>query len=258
MARASGWLRRPAPRPGARVDLVCFPHAGGGASAFRGWLPLLPPEVELTCVQYPGREDRFGEPPAPDMPELVRQVCDDLGAPPRPYVLLGHSMGAAAAYEVAQEQRRRGHPAPERLVACGRHSPLVRREGHVHRSDDAALSAELLRLGGTPPEVLADPDLSRAVLDVVRADYRVAETYTASTTTPLTCPVSALVGDADPECTPEDARAWRATTTAPTVVTVFPGDHFFLVPRRREVVAAVLRAIGPGLVPETSPWPSTP
>ena len=44
-------------------------------------------------------------------------------------------------------------------------------------------------------------------------------------------------------------------TTGHTEVTVFPGDHFFLTPRRREVVAAILSRLG---LPATAAWPSTP
>ncbi|WP_430785154.1 thioesterase II family protein [Actinoplanes sp. G11-F43] len=238
-------------------QIICFPHAGGSASAFRSWRAVVPPHVALRVMQYPGRETRFGEPMIDRMPELVRLLTDELMAAGLrgPYVLLGHSMGAAVAYEVAQELRRRGQPGPALLVPCARQAPTDPRPGEVHRGDDETLIAELRRLGGTPAEVLADPDLLRTVLAVVRNDYRLSETYVARPAPPLDCPVTVLVGDHDPDCSAEDGAGWATVTTGPADVSVLPGDHFFLTPRRREILALVLSRLG---LPATAAWPSTP
>ncbi|WP_434739398.1 thioesterase II family protein [Micromonospora sp. SH-82] len=238
------------------VRIFCFPHAGGSASAFRSWCGLVPPQAELVAVQYPGRENRFVEPLVDRMPDLVAQFLDELDLTGS-FVLLGHSMGAAVAYELAQELRRRGREGPQRLVACARQAPTDLRPGQVHRGDDETLVAELRRLGGTHPEVLADPDLRRTVLDIVRNDYRLAETYAPRPAPPLDCPVSVFVADADPECSAADAAGWAGMTTGPTEVQVFPGDHFFLVPQRRRVVAALMSALDLPTAAATA-WPSTP
>lgn len=214
---------------------------------------MVPADVTLIPVQYPGRENRFSEPMIDNMPELVDALISEHFPTSGPFVLLGHSMGAAVAYEIAQELRRRGLPGPRRLVACARQAPTDLRPGHIHRGDDEALVAELRRMGGTPPEVLADPDLRRAVLDVVRNDYRLAETYTPRPAPPLDCPISVFVADADPDCAVTDGDGWAAMTTGRADVTVFPGGHFFLIPQRRRVLGTLLSALG--LPPA---WPSTP
>ena len=50
LAATDPWLAFREPRPGAEVRLFCFPHAGGGASLFRGWADALPPAVEVCPV----------------------------------------------------------------------------------------------------------------------------------------------------------------------------------------------------------------
>ena len=57
-----GFLRIYRPVPAPRLRLVCFPHAGAGATVYRSWLVLLPADVELVSVCYPGRRDRLAGP----------------------------------------------------------------------------------------------------------------------------------------------------------------------------------------------------
>ncbi|MGQ5597344.1 thioesterase II family protein [Streptomyces sp. ESR1.13] len=264
-ARAdSPWLRRWSGGPAPRFTLVCLPHAGGTAGFYRPWAALTPPEVELLAVQYPGREDRLEDPGAADMGELVRAVADALQPLlDRPYALFGHSMGSAVAWELTHELAGRRAPGPRRLFASGRVAPGTAVTGQLHRQSDDVLSSELARLGGTSREILDDPGLRSLVLTAVRHDYRIIETYRPADRPPLSCPLHVLTGSADPELGEERSRdragGWADLTTARTEVRVFPGDHFYLTPRRREVVATVLRRLDPSLTTGGAhTWPSTP
>src|SRR5262249_24276773 len=78
--------------------LICFPHAGAGASAFAEWAGLLQPEVELVAVQLPGRQDRIAAEPSSAAGPLVNALVHAL----RPvldgaFSFFGHSGGAALA-----------------------------------------------------------------------------------------------------------------------------------------------------------------
>ncbi|MFD8339107.1 thioesterase II family protein [Streptomyces solisilvae] len=259
----SPWLRRWSEGPASRLRLICLPHAGGSASFYRPWAALLPPEVDLLGVQYPGREDRFEDPMIDSMGELVTAVADALlPLLDRPYALFGHSMGSAVAWELAHELDRRGAPGPRRLFASGRAAPGTAVVGQLHRQGDEVLCAELRRLGGTSHEALDDPGLRSLILGTVRNDYRLIETYRPACRPPLHCPVHVLTGSTDPELDQERSRdragGWADLTTARTEVRTFPGDHFYLTPRRREVVASVLRRMDPSLVTGGHTWPSTP
>ncbi|PKW16465.1 pyochelin biosynthetic protein PchC [Saccharopolyspora spinosa] len=258
-SRLGPWLRRYAPRPAAAVRLVCMPHAGGGAGAYRAWAALLPPSVELVAVQYPGREDRFTEPLAESMDELVegiagavRRIAD------RPYLVFGHSMGATVAYETVQRLRRLNVVEPDWLLVSGRPAPHQAEPGDVHLRDDDGLCAELVRLGGTDTDVLSDPDLRAVVLGYVRGDYRVIETYRPRPEPKLTCPIGVFVGDTDPELDVAGAQGWRSMTAGRTDVESFEGNHFYLGPRRREVIAAILRRLDPAVARTGPEWTDMP
>ncbi|PRY00904.1 thioesterase II family protein [Allonocardiopsis opalescens] len=249
-AAADRWTRRFHPRPGAEFRLACLPHAGGSASYYHPVSAALPERIEALAVQYPGRQDRRAEPLVPDLAELADGLHAVLLAwTDRPLALFGHSMGALLAFEVADRLRRSGAP-PAALFVSGRRAPSRWREDEAVRElDDDGLVAELGRLGGVEPELLADPALRRLVLPVVRADYTAVETHVYRPAEPLDCPVVALTGDRDPRVEPEEAAAWAAHTTGPFELHTFAGGHFFLNEHRERVVELVaerLLAVGDG------------
>lgn len=231
-------------RPTAATRLICFPHAGGAASAFRAWTDRLGQDVELHVAQYPGREDRLSEPFVDTMDALVAQLTSEV-APltARRFAFFGHSMGGAVAHEVALRLRQLGLPGPDHLFISGRQPPHHHRGGDLHTRDDDALRAELVRLKPANAELLAEPGLAAIVLPIVRNDYRLIETYRPRTTAPLPCPVTALVGDADTELTTAQAAAWDDCTSGPMTLHTFPGDHFYLVEHRDAVIAVVADAL---------------
>jgi pyochelin biosynthesis protein PchC len=237
------WFRNFLPSPDAPVRLVCMPHAGGSASY---WLPAaraLAPAVDVVAVQYPGRQDRRHEPCVTDLRELARQVHDVLGRlPEKPTALLGHSMGASLAFETARLME--PAKAATHLFVSGRRAPSMPRHETVHQRDDAGLLAEVRALAGTDQKLLQDDEVMRMALPAIRGDYTAAETYEWVPGEPLSCPVTAFTGAADPKATPEEVRAWEQHTTGPFACHVLPGGHFFLTDHAAFVIAQIRAALG--------------
>ncbi|WP_405920805.1 thioesterase II family protein [Streptomyces longwoodensis] len=229
---SSEWFRTYAPveeRPGAGpgVRLVCFPHAGGAASAYVRLARLLAPGCQVLSVQYPGRHDRRHQAPVADIGLLADAVAEEVTRHVRgPYAFFGHSMGAVVAYETAR--RLHGHGAPVRLFLSGRGAPGDEPGVHDRIGTDAELLAVAAGLGGTAADLLDDPDVREMVLPALRADYRALGSYARTPGPRLHVPFTVLVGDRDPVVPVAEAAAWEAFTTAPTDCRVFAGAHFYL------------------------------
>ncbi|WP_333776359.1 thioesterase II family protein [Streptomyces sp. IBSBF 3136] len=233
------WIRRFHPAPRAAAQLVCLAHAGGAASYFFPVSRALSPAVDVLAVQYPGRQERRREAPFEDAELLADAVAGQLaGLTDRPLALFGHSLGATVAFEVARRLEAVG-TTPSALFVSGRTAPSRHRAQWVHLGDDERLLAEIVKMEGTEPAMLQDPELVRMILPALRSDYKAAETYRYRPGPPLRCPVVALTGDADPQVTEGEAGAWREHTTGPFELRVFPGGHFYLNHHAGEVVALI-------------------
>ncbi|MCX6406063.1 MAG: alpha/beta fold hydrolase [Propionibacteriales bacterium] len=235
------WFR---PLNAARQDaplLVVLPHAGGSASYYRPLGALLP-EVEVWAVQYPGRQDRYGEEQLPSIDRLADEVAARLSsqAAERSLALFGHSMGAVVAFEVTRRLEGLG-VAVAHLVVSGRGAPdWTPPPGGP--TDDDALVTELLRLSGTHAAVLDDPDLLALVLPAVRADYAIVREYRASADARVATSLTVLHARDDPLVPAEALDGWRDASSGPVSFLAFLGGHFYLVERAAEVADVLRRA----------------
>jgi len=237
-AEQDQWLRRFHSCATGAPQLFCFPHAGGSATYYFPFSKDLAPGVEVLAVQYPGRQDRRLEPLIDSIPELADRVADVLAsvAVP-PFAFFGHSMGAIVAFEAALRLHDNLGVSPTCLFASGRRAPSMKRPTTAY--DNAGVISEMRRLGGTDPRFFGDEELLMSILPVTRNDYQAIEDYTWVQGAPLACPVTALIGDADPQCTIEEAAAWASHTSGVFEKRIFPGGHFFLDQHRADVISTI-------------------
>jgi surfactin synthase thioesterase subunit len=227
-------------KPGHTHRLICFPHAGAGASAFADWAGLVPPEIELVAVQLPGRQNRVAEEPFSSAEPLVNVLVHAL----RPvldgaFSFFGHSSGAALAYELTCALRARGRREPERLFLSAQPAPGFTGVRRLHDLPDGEFLAEVLALGGIDPELSEDEDSIACLLPLLRADFGVWERHRAAPRGPLDCPITVLCGESDPRAPLAAVAGWEAFTTAEFNTWIFPGGHFYFLDSTAEVVSLI-------------------
>ncbi|MFE2558387.1 thioesterase II family protein [Streptomyces sp. NPDC059352] len=245
------WIRCFFPLDAPEKRLICFPHAGGPAGSYRSMAEALKGSgIEVLAVQYPGRQDRYGEPPARRVEDVVDAVLEELLprlADGRPFGLFGHSMGSLLAFETARRLEEQSL-VPAALFASARQGPSWKepaaRAALMHEASDEALVEEMRKLGGSEDALLDHPELMQLALPVMRADFRLLSTYLYRPGTPLACPVATLVGDTDPRVPVADMRGWESETRGRCRSHVLPGGHFYIDDQLSEVCAIVRTGLG--------------
>jgi surfactin synthase thioesterase subunit len=236
---------------------VCFPHAGGAASYYLPLSQLLTPRIEVLAVQYPGRQDRRREQCIDDIHRLADRIVSALNRGTYgPYAFFGHSLGAILGFEVVRRLEQQTDGGPIRLFASGRRAPSSQREereNSVHLRTDAGIISELRSMGGTDQRFLDDEELRAMILPVTRADYRAIERYVHTPGPPLNCPITAFVGDQDPNTTIDEAAAWAQCTAGEFDLRLFPGGHFFLDEHRAGVAQTISAALSADAVKGSLP-----
>ena len=107
---------------------------------------------------------------------------------------------------------------------------------------DAALIDEMRRLGGTTEDILDNQELLDMMLPIVRDDFRLLETHSASPSPCLHIPVHVLCGREDDDSPLELLACWQDVTDAPCSIDLFDGGHFYIHESRAQLLRR-LRAL---------------
>ena len=247
------WLRpisRVVPGSGAAAQLICFPYAGGGASAFCAWRSGAALDgIAVAAVQYPGHETRIAAARPSSVGELVADLRTGLADVWHgPFALFGHSFGAVVAWELTVALHRAGLSLPLRLFVAGARAPGSPRPSPIHQLPDREFLAAASAYGGIPEEVRRDPSLIGDLVALLRHDFRLMETHVEADAT-IPVPITALGGTGDAHVPVAALLGWASRSSKSFRVHMFDGDHFFPFGKAATAVAAAvaedLRAVLP-------------
>jgi surfactin synthase thioesterase subunit len=243
MNRSRSWVKIRAPRPNARIRLFCLPHAGGGTTTFRLWPKLLGDDIEVCPILLPGREERMREPCLTDIadviPPLVNEVAEYFD---KPYAIFGHSLGGLLAWDLVRTLEDRHGPRPVRtfLGAVTARRPPPRGTQKRDLSDEGIVDS-LREIDHTDFEFYGRPELMKLLLPTIRADAKIAGSFTfpAENGGRIEGSLTVFAGTADHVAPRELTEAWRDCTASEFSYHLMEGDHFFLHDLEPQVAAIV-------------------
>ncbi len=210
--------------------IFCFHHAGGSASVYRKWT-LEKKNMNFVCVELPGKGTRRREPFVGDFTKLLEPLCQSIikVTHGKPFILFGHSMGAAMAFYVAEYLQSKYNVKPEKLIAAGRQAPQDEDPSEFKTwMDDDALIRELKKYNATPKEILENQELLHFVLPEVRKDYTLNESLIYHGER-IDTPIYINCGSKDFGATASIMQRWQSVTTKEFKEKEFEGDHFFVL-----------------------------
>lgn len=224
-------------------DVVVFvlPPAGAGPAIFWRWRNQLPTGIRIVLIHTPGREELIDEQPYTQVGPLADRLAEQIASyGDRPYALFGHSAGALIGYEVA---KRINSPALRLLVVAAAVPPD--RVADYSEADDVDLVHALANWGGTPEELLSDPNMYSVFLPCLRADLAVAGSCrkTLTDNEKLDIPIVALSGSQDRFAPFDECRHWSAWTNEGFAAHRISGDHFFPAVMGRAVLDVIASAV---------------
>ncbi|HEX2927224.1 MAG TPA: thioesterase domain-containing protein [Ruminiclostridium sp.] len=222
------------------VKLFCLPYAGGSAGIYLKWRKYLADSVKLYPVELAGRAGRIKEPYYDSMSDAVEDIANQVENEIQnsEYAIFGHSMGSILTYELICRIQEKGLKLPKHAFFSGKHPPCVEQKGrNMHLLSDDELLRKAVSLGGIPEKLVIYRGLMEIAIKILRADYRVLETYGCNPVIQkLDFDISVLSGIDDQLSTAEDMEKWKQYADRKCTFYRLEGAHFYLNDNVEEVV----------------------
>lgn len=205
----------------AKFRVYCFPYAGGSAQSFLHLKPYVDNTIELAAIQYPGRGSRYSEKAIDHCTDMAKAIAQEINASTdKQVILLGYSMGGCIAFETARYL----NTDPVAIYLCASCPPTTNTR---YLLDDEALAHEVEKIGGIDKKLLHDDEMRRLILNLMRNDFKIIDTYKPKPITTKSA-VHIWAGKHDPHVPPDKAANWQTYLPQPAKTTLVRGDHFFI------------------------------
>lgn len=225
------WIRLQQKNPAAKMNLICFPFAGGFAEYYLPWRSHMPNELQLCPMQLPGRSYRFQESMYTNIQQLLAVMLPVIEAIifDKPYIIFGHSMGGYIIYELCKTLQQLQLPLPKLLVVSSIPAPkfwMARK--FLSELSEKEFSDFFFDLGGFHPELLKHEKFIQMQMLLLRNDILLCESCRYEKSANFPFPILALGGKEDEYVNSASITDWACESTADFQLEIFPGRHFYL------------------------------
>jgi len=243
------WIIRTKKVENPRLRLYCLPYFAGGASIYSSWHELLPDDIEVCAIQFPGREERRNEKPYDDVIELVAKLAEVIEPLlTTPCAFYAHSSGAGVALELTRYLRKELNVHPIRFMVGGWRAPHLDSpfeflkkiaDDEVYKDKNIPNIKGHLRSLEIPETVIENDAVFNEMLPSLRADILLGKKYKYYHDKPLDCPLTAFAGKEDSVFTEDQIQEWDQHTSSEFRYKVVNGSHLFCRDNKEELLKVV-------------------
>ncbi len=192
-------------------QLILFPYLGGHADSFSVLANSIREEIEIWSSNLPGHGRCTQGELLEDINSVVNLYVKKIQKICKPNcIYFGHSMGGIIAYFLAQHilsaEDNLVKPAAIILSAC--RTPAEFNRLNVPKLADGDLLAKLINYGGMSDEILKERSLLDYLMPIFRADFKILESSSLCSVSPLNIPVYFLWGENDKIVPIESVIKW--------------------------------------------------
>lgn len=213
------------------LRVIAFSYAGGSAMLYKNLFnPKDLNNIEVFGIEIPGRGKRFHEKRIVNIYDLIEKlklVVDPLYTP-KNTIILGYSLGALLAYEIAlylQEQGKLLHA----LCIIARTPPHLSNSKEKRGNySNTELKKAMIKLNGTPQDILNSEDVLKFYLEILKDDFKLVDSYCFKKIKILSSPLYIYGGLYDNEVSFLELNQWNKYTKSNFKLRLFNGNHFFV------------------------------
>ncbi len=216
--------------------IIALPYAGGDKYAYRSLEREKPDWIEFVSLELPGRGMRRKEAQIGTMDEIAADYLQQLRSLKlsKAFILFGHSMGALAAFEMLRKMSLAGDPLPSFAYLSGCQAPCVFEARKIVHLPAEEFWQEIKKLGGTPEQLFAYPELLNMFEPIFKNDFRALELYRyESLAMPVNTAVHIRWGSREPHHQ-EKFEQWRSDLNVVSLNQMH-GGHFYLFEKAKEI-----------------------
>ncbi|NWO06495.1 MAG: thioesterase [Alteromonadaceae bacterium] len=211
-----------------KVNLVCFPYAGGDSSIFKEWGKFFGKDVAIYAVQLPGRGLRASEELSQKLMTITQEIYQEVSNTLEGDLFLyGHSNGALMALDLACTFHSYKNKALKHLIVSGKNFPDTSEKlsSITSASTPEKVKSLLIDYGATPSELLESPEFLSYYLPIFQSDIVLTQNYSYPFSYPLRCPCSFINAIDDELVIQSQLHHWKNVTEHLKIYDT-EGEHF--------------------------------
>lgn len=232
--------------------MFCLPPAGSSSAIYASWKQLAldtltDTHINIVPIEYPGHGSKSDKPLINDPDILAQEIAQTIIAhninshtnninshtnKKTPYILFGHSVGAALLWKVMDYLREEGATEELALVVVSSR-PENQYLQHIkgrYKLTDEEIIVKLKNYNNFPDEILQNKEALAYFLSIIRSDFYLSDQLLKERITKIKTPLVAFFGVDDPDI-PEKImmEGWQQHSEIWLGCFILEGDHFYFL-----------------------------